>query len=56
MSEIVLPQADHGGVVNFLPFIAPMFLVVAGLLILVLRDRLGGRRDADGGDAASSGR
>ncbi len=27
-----------------------------GLLVIVLRDRLGGRRDADGGDSASSGR
>ena len=27
-----------------------------GLLVIVLRDRLGGRRDAAGGDSASSGR
>jgi hypothetical protein len=54
MSAVVLPLADHGGVVNFLPFVAPMFLVVAGLVFLVMRDRLGGGRDGDRGDSASS--
>jgi len=47
MSGTLLPLADHGDVVSALPFVAPMLLIVAGLLFLVARDRLkGGRGDA----------
>lgn len=53
MSAVLLPLADHGGVVSFLPFVAPMALIVIGLAVIVARDRLG-RRDGDGGDAPSS--
>ena len=45
--------ADHGDVVSAIPFVAPMLLLVGGLLFLVLRDRFGSRRDADPGEKAS---
>lgn len=56
MSVVLLPLADHGNAVSALPFVAPMVLVVAGLLFLVARDRLGSRsaRDADREDSKSS--
>jgi hypothetical protein len=38
------PLADHGDVVSALPFVAPMALIVVGLLVLVARDRLAARR------------
>jgi hypothetical protein len=41
-----LQIADHGGLVTAIPFVAPMVLVVAGLVVLVVRDRLG-RRNGD---------
>jgi hypothetical protein len=41
-----LQIADHGGFVTAIPFVAPMVLVVAGLVVLVVRDRLG-RRNGD---------
>lgn len=37
-----LPIADHGDLVSAIPFVVPMLVIVAGLVILVLRDRLGG--------------
>jgi hypothetical protein len=43
------PIADHGSLVTALPFVAPMVLVVTGLVALVLRDRLG-RRNGDRSD------
>jgi hypothetical protein len=43
----LVPVADHGSVVSALPFVVPMVLVVAGLLVLVARDRLA-RRHEDG--------
>ncbi len=50
----LLPLADHGNAISALPFVAPMFLIVAGLLFLVLRDRLGSRGDDGSEDAPSS--
>ena len=44
MSARLLPLADHGDVVSALPFVAPMALIVIGLLVLVARDRLAARR------------
>lgn len=50
-----LPVADHGDIVSALPFVVPMILVVAGLVILVARDRLSRRGDdGGGGDSTSS--
>ena len=55
MSAAVLPLADHGNMVSALPFVVPMLLVVAGLVFLVARDRLGsGRADAEHDDPTSS--
>jgi len=53
LSAVVLPLADHGDVVSALPFVVPMVLVVAGLLFLVARDRLGSH-DENGDDRPSS--
>jgi len=41
---MTLPIADHGDIVTVIPFVVPMVLIVAGLLFLVARDRLGSRR------------
>jgi hypothetical protein len=38
-----LPIADHGSIVTALPFVAPALVIVAGLVALVVRDRLSGR-------------
>ena len=55
MTALVLPLADHGSVVSALPFVAPMLLVVAGLVFLVARDRRRrGRCDGAGEDSPSS--
>jgi len=40
----VIPLADHGSLVTALPFVGPMLVIVAGILVLVLRERFGGRR------------
>jgi hypothetical protein len=40
---MTLPIADHGSILTALPFVAPALLIILGLLVLVLRDRL--RRD-----------
>jgi hypothetical protein len=40
---MVFPIADHGDILTALPFVAPVLLILVGLLALVLRDRL--RRD-----------
>jgi hypothetical protein len=40
----VLPIADHGSLVSAVPFVVPMMVIVGGLVALVLRDRLSGRR------------
>ena len=37
----LLPLADHGDIVSAIPFVAPMVLIVGGLLFLVIRDRVG---------------
>ena len=37
--------ADHGSIVTALPFVVPMLVVAGGLIVLVLRDRVGGGRD-----------
>jgi phosphate starvation-inducible membrane PsiE len=37
---MLFPIADHGDVISTLPFVAPALLIVIGLLVLVLRDRL----------------
>lgn len=39
-----LPIADHGDLLAAVPFLVPMLVIVAGLVFLVLRDRL--RRDS----------
>jgi hypothetical protein len=41
---VVLPIADHGSLVTVIPFVVPMLVIVAGLVVLVARDRLGQRR------------
>ena len=38
-----LPIADHGSLVSALPFVVPMAVIVAGLAVLVIRERLGRR-------------
>jgi len=43
--------ADHGDVVSAIPFVAPMLLLVGGLLFLVLRDRLGSRSGSGRGSS-----
>jgi hypothetical protein len=40
----LLPLADHGSIVTAIPFVVPMLVIVAGLVTLMLRDRLGGGR------------
>jgi hypothetical protein len=35
-----LPIADHGSMVSALPFVAPMLLIVIGIAVMVIRDRL----------------
>jgi hypothetical protein len=40
----VLPVADHGSLVSAIPFVVPMLVIVAGLVALVARDRLGRHR------------
>lgn len=40
----MIPLADHGSLVTALPFVGPMLVIVAGILVLVLRERFGGRR------------
>ena len=40
---MALPIADHGNLVTALPFVAPALLILVGLLVLVLRERLGRR-------------
>ena len=40
---IALPLADHGSLTTALPFVAPMLVIVAGLAVLVLRERFGRR-------------
>jgi hypothetical protein len=35
-----IPIADHGDLVSALPFVAPMLLIVVGLAVIVVRDRL----------------
>lgn len=37
-----LPIADHGDLLAAVPFLVPMLVIVVGLVVLVLRDRLGG--------------
>jgi len=37
----LIPIADHGDIVSAIPFVVPMLVIVAGLVFLVLRDRLG---------------
>lgn len=44
MTATLLPLADHGDILSALPFVAPMALIVVGLLVLVARDRLAARR------------
>jgi choline-glycine betaine transporter len=39
-----LPLADHGSIVTALPFVVPMVVIVAGLVTLMVRDRLHGDR------------
>lgn len=53
MSAAPLPLADHGDVLSALPFVVPMVLILAGLIFLVARDRLGSR-DENGDDRPSS--
>ncbi len=43
---MILPLADHGGLVPALPFVIPMLVVVGFLLQLAIRDRLSRRRAA----------
>jgi len=33
--------ADHGDIVSAIPFVVPMLVIVAGLVFLMMRDRLG---------------
>ena len=40
---MVFPIADHGDILTARPFVAPVLLILVGLLVLVLSDRL--RRD-----------
>jgi hypothetical protein len=40
---MVFTIADHGDILTALPFVAPVLLILVGLLVLVQRDRL--RRD-----------
>ena len=37
---MTLPIADHGSFLTALPFVAPALIIVIGLLVVVLRDRL----------------
>ena len=53
MTGVLLPLADHGNVVSALPFVLPMFVIVIGLVVMVVRDRLG-RDDAPESDSPSS--
>jgi hypothetical protein len=36
----LLPVADHGSIVAALPFVAPMLVIVGGLAVVMVRDRL----------------
>jgi hypothetical protein len=36
----LLPIADHGSLVTAIPFVVPMLVIVAGLVALMVRDRL----------------
>jgi hypothetical protein len=38
-----LPIADHGALITAIPFVAPALAIVAGLVALVIRDRLSDR-------------
>jgi hypothetical protein len=40
----VIPLADHGSLVSALPFVGPMLLIGGGIIVLMLRERFGGRR------------
>jgi choline-glycine betaine transporter len=39
-----LPLADHGSIVTAIPFVVPMVVIVAGLIVLMARDRLSRHR------------
>jgi hypothetical protein len=40
MTPVLLPIADHGGIVAAIPFVLPMLVLVSWLLYLALRERL----------------
>jgi hypothetical protein len=40
MTSVLLPLADHGGIVAAIPFVLPMLVLVGWLLYLALRERL----------------
>jgi hypothetical protein len=40
----VIPLADHGSLVSALPFVGPMLVIGVGIVVLMVRDRLGRRR------------
>lgn len=40
----MIPLADHGSLVSALPFVGPMLVIGAGIVVLMVRERLGRRR------------
>jgi hypothetical protein len=42
----VIPLADHGNLLQALPFVGPMLVIGGGIVFLMLRERLH-KRDGD---------
>jgi hypothetical protein len=40
VTAVLLPLADHGGIIAAIPFVVPMVVLVSWLLYLALRERL----------------